>query len=396
MWRSLWRLWLPLLAFCFSAIWAWRIPTNDPDFANFFPDEGNHMVIARYLAENQTLPPYSYAYYEVAHPPLYHALAALVLIAAKSIHADMLVLRLVGALMGALLTFLVGEGVVRVASPRVAALAAGLAGLLPSRVEVTAGVSNENLAALAGAGALAALALLLRKPGSRRGLFSLALWTMLAVGSKITGLMLLLGVLVVLVRLRMSRGRLLVVLAVVAAGNLPWMAYNTWHYGDPYLLRQTEALWSQLIPGLDGWLARGGRTPGYVRNVVFRGWELFVGAFDGLGRLYLPTPVYVGALLLPLVALSRRLRLRRPSRRRLAVAGGIVTGGALLIFMLYNLRHFSPQARFLFVALFPLSWWCAEGWLAAWPPRWRDLGAMLPLLVLIGLNLYAVTFFARL
>ena len=132
--------------------------------------------------------------------------------------------------------------------------------------------------------------------------------------------------------------------------------------------------------------------PGYIHVVVFRGWELFVGAFDGLGKTFYPSAAYLGALLLPLVALSRRLRFRAGARRELALFGAGVFGGAVLVFALYNLRHFSPQARFLFFALGPLSWWAAEGWLAAWPVRWRDVGVALPLIFLLGLNVYALAF----
>lgn len=391
MWRSVRRVWLPLLAFCFSALWAWRVPVENPRFENFFPDEGNHLKVARYVSERRALPAYSFDYYEVAHPPLYHigfgALAALgdgVL----GRRGGALFLRLLNALMGGLLTFLVGEGVARISTPRAATLAAGLAGLLPGRIAVSAGVSNENLAALAGAGALAALATYLRNPS--RGTFALALWTALAVGSKVTGLGLALAA---LLTLRSWRPRFVLLGALVLLDG-PWMLYNTWKYGDPYLVPQTEAIWGRLIPGLADWLARGGQAIGYVRNVVFRGWESFLGAFDGLGKAFFPGLVYWLSLAVPLSAFARQPRCHRVARLRMAMAGLVLVGVALAIFVTYTYRHFAPQGRFMFIALSPLSWWAAEGWLATWPKRSRNLAASGPLFALFALNVYAVAVLA--
>jgi hypothetical protein len=389
MWRNVRRIWLPLLAFCFSALWAFRVPVENPQFENFFCDEGNHLKVVRYIAEHRAIPAYSFDYYEAAHPPLYHlGFGAIAALSDRTLGSrdGALFLRLLNAMMGALLTFLVGEGIARISTPRVAALAAGLAGLLPGRIAVSAGVSNENLAALAGVGALAALAANVRNPA--RGRFALGLWTALAVGSKVTGLGLALAV---LVALRPWRVRFLVV-GAIAILNGPWMLYNTARYGDPYLVRQTEAIWERLIPGFADWLARGGRAIGYVRNVAFRGWESFLGAFDGLGKSFFPGAVYWLSLSIPFAGFARKPRLRSAIRHRMAVAGLILTGVSLAIFVSYNYRHFAPQGRFLFVVLLPMSWWAAEGWLALWPQRLRNVGVASSLLALLMLNVYALAF----
>ena len=188
-WRNIRRIWLPVLTFFFAASWAFEVPVGSPAFENYFPDEGNHLKVVRFIAAEHSLPPYSFAYYEVAHPPLYHLamaiVSAIVMPVLGNVHGPLL-LRLINALSGAALTYLVGAGVARVSTPRVAALAAGLAGLLPGRIAVSAGVSNENLVALAGVGAFAALASQLRNP--TRGEINLSIWVALAVGAKVTGL----------------------------------------------------------------------------------------------------------------------------------------------------------------------------------------------------------------
>jgi hypothetical protein len=167
--------------------------------------------------------------------------------------------------------------------------------------------------------------------------------------------------------------------ALTALG--PWGVRNFLLYNDPLLLRSSEAIWATRIPGLNSWLMRGGRVFGYLWLVTRRGFESSVGIFDGLSH-FLPGIAYLGTLALPLVALVRRPHLRRIRRKHAALAGGLAVLGAIAIFFAYNLRHFSPQGRFLYVALAPVLWWLAE----CCPTRLR----LLPPLWLGGWSLWAL------
>jgi hypothetical protein len=340
---------LAVLGALLSVLWALRVP----GYGNGFPDEANHLAVARYIAENRALPPYSFEYYESAHPPLYHLGAAVVYAAGGP-----LAVRLATAVLGGWLVLLVFCGVRAVSTRGVALLAAALAATLPGRAFLFGGITNEALATLAGAGVFSAL--------TRRRWLALTLWSAVGAGAKLTGLIWVLGAATLGARV----GALALCGALLSLG--PWGLRNALLHGDPLLIRSSEAIWSERIPGLDSWLERGGRAIGYLALVVRRGSESFVGVFDGFGR-FLPWPAYLGTLALPLLALVRRPRLRRSRRRRLALAGLIAALGALGIFCAYNLRHFSPQGRFVYVALAPLLWWLAESWPARlrWlPPLW--------------------------
>jgi hypothetical protein len=361
------ELWLAALGFLLSALWALRVPVpvgaDAVRYANYFPDEANHLAVIGYIATHRALPPYTLEFYESAHPPLYHIGAAAVLSLAGPSGG-----RLATAALGGWLVLLVFQGVRCVSTRRTALLAAAMAALLPGRAFLFGGVTNEALAALAGAGVFAALA--------RQKALSLFLWSAVGAGAKLTGLVWVVGAGALGLR---TVG---IALTGVLAPLGPWAIRNALLYQDPLLLRSSEALWAERIPGLSSWLQRGGGMAGYLWLVARRGFESYLGIFDGMGR-FLPGIAYLGALALPLFALTRRLRLRRVRRRRLALAGVFALAGALCIFFAYNLRHFTPQGRFLYVALAPLLWWLAESCparLRILPPLWLGLWSLWALL----------------
>ncbi|MGC4046569.1 MAG: hypothetical protein QM758_22480 [Armatimonas sp.] len=357
--------WLAALGFLLSALWAFRVPVplgaNSVRYQNYFPDEANHIAVVRYIATQKSLPPYNFEFYESAHPPLYHIGASVVWGLARPLLGEsgaVRTLRLITALLGGWLVLLIFHGIRRASTYRVALLAAALAALLPGRAFLFGSVTNEALATLAGAGVFAALA--------HRKRLSLFLWSLIAAGTKLTGLTWVAGAVV----LGIPMGGTVLLGALVALS--PWALRNMLLYRDPLLIRLSEAIWSQEIPGLQGWQAKGGGAPGYFWLVARRGFESFIGVFDGMGR-FLPGIAYLGTLSLPIYALTRRLRLRRVRRRQLAMAGALAFAGGLFIFFSYNLRHFSPQGRFLYGALAPLLWWLAESCparLRLLPPLW--------------------------
>lgn len=363
--------WLAALGFLLSALWAFRVPVplgaDAIRYANYFPDEANHIAVVRHIATQKSLPPYTLEFYESAHPPLYHLGAAVVWRLSEPLLGEAgaaRALRLCTSLLGGWLVLLIFYGVRRVSTRSVALLAAALAALLPGRAFLFGSVSNEALAALAGAGVFTALAHKKRLP--------LFLWSLVAAGAKLTGLTWVVGA----AALGMATGVTTLLGALMAL--TPWAIRNFLLYQDPLLIRLSEAIWSQEIPGLKGWQERGGGTPGYFWLVTRRGFESFLGVFDGMGR-FLPGAAYLGSLGMLLFVCTRRLRLKRARRRQLALAGAFALVGGLFIFFSYNLRHFSPQGRFLYGALAPLLWWVSESCparLRILPPIWLGIWSL--------------------
>lgn len=363
--------WLAALGFLLSALWAFRVPVplgaDAVRYANYFPDEANHIAVVRYIATQKSLPPYTLKFYESAHPPLYHLGGAMIWRLSEPLLGEAgaaRTLRLCTSLLGGWLVLLIFYGVRHVSTRSVALLAAALAALLPGRAFLFGSVSNEALAALAGAGVFTALAHRKRLP--------LFLWSLVAAGAKLTGLTWVVGA----AALGVATGGTALLGALMAL--TPWAIRNFLLYQDPLLIRLSEAIWSQEIPGLKGWQERGGGIPGYFWLVTRRGFESFLGVFDGMGR-FLPGAAYLGSLGMPLFACIHRLRLKRARRRQLALAGAFALAGGLFIFFSYNLRHFSPQGRFLYGVLAPLLWWVSESCparLRILPPIWLGIWSL--------------------
>ena len=105
---------LVCLFFLLSALWAFAVPVRDAHGGRslFQPDEPNHIAVIAYIAERGTLPPYTFAYYESSHPPLYHLAAAGIYHFAEPLlgaDAAVVLLRLVGSGLGVVIVWLVWQ-----------------------------------------------------------------------------------------------------------------------------------------------------------------------------------------------------------------------------------------------------------------------------------------------
>ncbi len=410
-----------------SALWAVRVPrpvgANAARWSNFHPDEGNHLAVIAYMAAHRTLPPYTFAYYQSAHPPLYHLFGAVVYaVAAPLLGQDgaVLMLRLISGVLGAGVVWLTFRSAREFLCPSAALTAAGIVAGVPLFVSLSAAVTNENLAALGAAGALAAMGGGLRHGFDRRRVLGLSIWVAVGVGSKVTCLGLLPTACVALWwagHRRRGPGRtsaivrqMGLVLGISAIVIGWWFVRNQALYGDP--LRQAAAaqMWTDRIPGYAALAASGqGVTPWrYAARVTVWGWLSFWGLFDG-GQRPLPMAIYVvlaavqAATAVGLALLWRQRRRQRGGQQErkeseFAAAIGVAALFALFVvgvFYRYNWAHFTPQGRFFFPLLVPFGIVMAAGWQALFPARQRAFACGLLLGGLLLINVYALVVMAR-
>ncbi len=407
---------LLLITLMLSVFWAFLVPT-DP--SGFQPDEASHFAVIRFMAENSgALPPYTMEYNIALHPPLYHEIAALlysILSPVFGAESARVGVRLVSAFLstGTVYAVYLMARQTRLCRP-VAIPVATLAALIPMRLSLSGAASNENLAALGAAASLYVLFSGIRRGFSNRRIALLSFWTVIAIGSKITclGLLLAIGVAALVVRKPSPswRGTGAVVLIPVLAVLLSlgwWFIDNTVRYGDPVRKNAVHELFGDLMPGYAGISARTGMPAWrYLLSIVGAGWFSFWGQFAGM-RFRLPAGIYVALFAAQLVSLwgiaTRLHRFPGLSRTQIAIGAATTAFAAwvLMIYIQYNWQYYTPQGRYFFVLLGPIAIFLVGGihlFLQRYVPDrgYQQAVWMLGGLLLLLLNLYTLFLMPRL
>jgi hypothetical protein len=382
------------LFFLLSVCWTFAVPVQDSQGAPsiFQPDEPNHIAVIAYIAQKRALPPYTFAYYESAHPPLYHLAAAGLYHYAQPVlgsDASVILLRLVGGGLGTILVWLVWQTALPLVGKQGALLSAVIVGSIPMFVSLSASVTNETLAALAGAGALSGLtAGVQRRHFDWRTLNTLAFWTAVGAGTKVTCLGLLpvsLGVVWAVgynQRARTSRIAVQLGLIVLITATLSgwWYARNVVLYGDPFRRAEAAAMWHKRIPGYETLSAQGKTTAArYTARVTFWGWASFWGIFDAAQR---PLPAWIygciaafqAVSLYGLVKFLRQSGLRQNGLWPLVAAAAPFAAAVAIVYYRYTWDHYTPQGRFFFPLLLPFAILTAVGWISLWTQNEKSGG----------------------
>lgn len=393
-----------------SSTWALRVPRpvdrNLAEWGNFNPDEANHLQVIAYMAEHARFPPYERTYATSHHPPLYHALAAVVYAAAAPVAgADgvVLLLRLLSCVMGAATIVLIHRAALELLDPAGALLAAGCAGGVPMFVSLSGAVNNENLSSLTAAGALATLVMGIRRGFDTKRAAAAAFWVAANVATKFTGLGLLPTAVAAIWwsgRRRGASARRTAAQSacVVGASTLLmgwWFARNALVFGDPFRQAAHYKMMHGVQPGFaELSVQHGTSAAGYLLLVTKVAWISFWGIFDGMLRL-MPTPIYVVFAVVQIAAACGLILLWR--REGNGVDMGPVVGmmGLFAVFVAavfyrFNWVHFTPQGRYFFPLLLPFGIATAAGWRTIFPPHRRNAASAALLAALLIVNLYLV------
>jgi hypothetical protein len=398
------------------------------------PDEPWHYAYVRWLAEGHGLPRWdddaSGAYQEVAQPPLYYAVAALVSSPVDDadlpelfwhnpqfgyqaggtvndnknmlIHTGrenlpwqgaVLAVRLVRSvsLLFGLLAVAATYGLAREAAPGrpwLALVAAGVVAFTPQFLFISGVVSNDAATAATCTAALWALARIIRRGPTLRRAAVAGLVLGLALLSKTSALLLLPMALLALAWGGRAEGRSvsrrdlvlqsLLLVGVAGAVGGWWYVRNGLLYNDPFGFSvHTNTPWGRPTPAA---------LPALVAELpqVFRS---FWGAF-GWGHVELPSLLYLalgGLVLLALGGWARHLM-----RRALPANGAICVLAALwcLVVLAGLLRWmqqvYAPHGRLLFPALGAWGLLLAVGW---WGLSSNRYGAVVPVVGLVLLSL---------
>jgi 4-amino-4-deoxy-L-arabinose transferase-like glycosyltransferase len=253
-------------------------------------------------------------------------------------------------------------------------LATVIVGLVPMRLTLSAGASNENLATFIAALGLWALAKIARHGVTPPRLVGLFFCLVLGFGAKATCLGLFLAALPVLVG-RLGRVRALGFLALCGISFLglwsPWLAWNRAHYGDWLKEKAAHDYWDSRAPGFLNVHARTGMSfARYFFGICSTGFRSFWATFSGMDRplphvLYLPFLVGSG-----LGARETRHLWGKPLWRWWL--GALLYAVFLLgVFVSYNWLWFSAQGRYLYGALIPVGVLLARGYLRVFRPHAR-------------------------
>lgn len=434
--HSRWLLMLVVGHLVFTALWSLAIPLGEA------PDEADHWAYIVYLARERHLPR-GPELTQSKHPPLYHAMAALIASAVvpnlgrldsrlflranpdvsfrpedvaagthgfnSFIHTTYEdwpwrpgplayhLARLWSVLLSTL-TVWATYRLLRLTFPRheAPALAAtGMLAFLPEFAFIGGALNNDNVATLLGTLALWGGMAVYREGGKARP----GWWTPLALGlgiwAKVSTAALWPAVLWLAflagrgrpLRERMGTVLFLFLPAVVIAA--PWFLRNWWLYGEPMgwaLVRQTVDV-------------RQGPWTWADTRWLLRGWFLsFWGKFGSAGHIPMHGPAYLAlAGISACAAGGWPLAWRRAAREgqrdvipALALVLAILAvAGAMWRYSLVALG--TDQARLLFPAIAPLVGAFAVGWLA-WMPRtkWRA-GAKIITAGSLALGVYALT-----
>ena len=388
------------------------------------PDEVWHYAYLRYLAEEHALPSLaddaSGAYQEVAQPPLYYAVAALVSGLAPDDDLDELMwhnpgfgyqaggtvndnknmlihtarerfpwrgavlaihlARLVSLLFGTL-TVLAAWGLGRETFPHRPALSLSVAAVvafIPQFLFISGVASNDSAAAALSTAALWAIARAVNRGITARRSLAVGLLVGLAALTKTSTLLL---VPLALVSLALAarhppfaiRHSLFSIIPVSIVGGW-WYLRNALLYGDPLGLHvHADTPWGRAVPA----------SAATILKELPRLYRSFWGAF-GWGHVWMPVWVYWGlgaGLLISLIGWGRALATRRlPGRSRvllLALSWWLLIFAALLQWMR---QVQAPHGRLLFPAIGAFAVLIVGGW-ASLPSSPRPLVSLSPCLL---------------
>lgn len=361
------------------------------------PDEPAQFNYVRHIAETGTLPvlnsgDYDQEYlekikalkfpptfsidsirYESYEPPLYYMLAAPVYLAARAAGLDaVLALRLLSVGLGGILLLLAYRVFAQVfpTRPMLSAAATGLMAAVPMHVAMGAAINADSLAEVL----LAAVFLIsLARAGGRLGdrrfvllggiVFGLVLLTSIKIYASV--------VLILFAEVRFRAGGLgaktwktiLPLLAVSLVLSSWWFIRNALLYGGDIfgLARHDAVVIGQ--PTTADWIVKYG-LKNTVADFFIITFKSFWAQFGWMGVL-VSDRIYVGLLVLTIAAVLgvsllalRKFRLFEEKGWRPSWVWallGLWLMVAALDLVLYNLRYFQPQGRYLFPALIPIS-----------------------------------------
>jgi len=399
---------LILLAYLvIASLYALALPFAD------LPDESAHYLYAEYLLQRRALPIFTSGSgnYEAHQPPLYYALAALIMGAAQRLGATRdlagVAVRFLSVGFGALVVWLTYL-VVRSVWPEQQALAEltpAVVAFLPSHLLVCAALGNDALAEVFFLGLLVGAGTFLPRGRPLAIFLGLGVWVGLGLLTKVSAVLLLPTAVVAVVaassawppeeRYRcLARGLLLLVGAAVLC-TLWWLRRNQLLYGDLLGMHRFIEVFTRDRPG-PAYFSRFGA--GVYPQVVAL-WT-FCSSLAVFGRAdrFMPWPVYavwfafclasVCGLLLWLFESQARKRARvassqvRGSSAPLAIAQRTVLVTMLVqmllvsaAFVRFNTVFFQAQARYLLPAIGAWAFFFALGLLRLFPERFRLLAA---------------------
>lgn len=370
-------------------LWCFSVPFDGG------PDEAAHFHVARFIRDHGRLPLFapdemwlyrttvgvveSYA----AFPPLAYAIAALALPLFDGTFWGGRAISLASYVGTVLMTFVVGRRLLP-HDRGVAISAALVVGLLP-QVPFTGSYFNNDALALLEVSILLYLLLVLREqPGVRvsmvTGLLIGALLLTKYTSYAVAGVLLIAGVWACIGRAGFVwRGVYLVLVCAAVSGW--WFARNWALYGEPIPSRVIQAA-KDAAGGNSLFVAKDHGINLLTLSFVTDFWPLtltsFVGTF-GFQTIFLDTGYYLACLglaVLALVGVVRRLSSGRVSKQlwsAAAVGGAMILATAVSAMAISTYGEWSPQGRYLFPALIPLSLGLAVGW--KWvAPRGRGQG----------------------
>jgi 4-amino-4-deoxy-L-arabinose transferase-like glycosyltransferase len=288
--------------------------------------------------------------------------------------------------------------------PELAILAEGIAALTPTHIALTSTVNNDALLELCFTGTLFVLVCAQSSGFTQRRAVLLGIWIGCAILTKATGLLLLpIGLAAVLfikypgtTRIQQMRNGAVTLIPVLVISGW-WFIRNQILYGELLPLHAFTAAFAGTMPATKV-VSRIGGWGGYLL-VMGQGtfqsyWAVMRGTTPeeiqwGIPR-FLPDPVYVllGAMTIASAIGMSRLVLRRRveftrNQRNSMVLIAATFGLVCLAFLLFILKYFQMQGRYLFPAMLPICMFLALGWLAVFPHRHRMAAAGL-LLAFLG------------
>jgi 4-amino-4-deoxy-L-arabinose transferase-like glycosyltransferase len=351
--------------------------------------------------------------YENVQPPLYFLITGLITQIVPPDPATILYLtRLITVVFGAGTVYFCWAATRQLAprAPEWALMVAGVMALLPEFCFNNARLGNDSLINCLCAAAFYVWFRGLRAPAYDRYLLRAGSVVGLAILTKLTGLLLVPGLLlVVLFRAWQGRRRdgsrrhwvrQAIPLAVGAGGSAAlicgwWFVRNLLVYGEWSGTGAANVFWHATLPGLN-W-----NDPAARADFILSSWMSFWGFF-GWQNIQMPAMFYDQALvlsevLLVLSGLAGLGLLWRWVRRRLVIptyvwqAGGLLvltTGLVIVSFVQFSLTvALQAQGRYLFPALLPEALLFTGGLYALAPGRWgKPLAFSIPIVWLAAMN----------
>jgi 4-amino-4-deoxy-L-arabinose transferase-like glycosyltransferase len=370
-----------------SVVWALRVPVVNGKPVSLNPDEPSHFAVAKYIADNGSLPPYTYEYYESAHPPLYHAIAAGFL-KLWPVGTQVYALRLLSTLFGLCTILLIFRMGLLFLRPWSAAVGACLVATLPMFVMVSGSITNDSFAALVSTATLYVLVkILVAGLTKRRGILGGALLACAGLTKYTCFGLLPVSVWAVLYdRKRAGRSWLTPTLGLVAAFLLaagPWLWRNQVLYGDPLRAGAEQAM-GHFGPGAEGGGLRYWIEVGWTVLMSFLGPEQNFPAW-GSGVLNTLAAVFGVAVIAALVGVARM------PRSPIRVVFGWFAVLVVVAVLVYQIKHFQPHGRLLAPAVAVFGLGMAAGLRRVVPAESRMLIAVVGILGFAAVTVGLVT-----